>query len=185
MRAVRNATVIGIVVALVLAWVPGGEALASCWPPPVTAPVSDPFREPSCRWCPGNRGLEFATRRGQVVTAVGTGRVTFAGAVAGVTHVVVEHRDGRRVTYARLVRRSHDEGDLVLRGQVVGFADEAFHLGVREGDRYVDPAPLIGRWVGRPRLIPVDAVAAPPAPPPVLRCGVAPSWRGAFGPTPR
>lgn len=179
-------TIVVVAVVLVLAWLPAGSAVASCWSPPVTAPVSDPFREPPCRWCAGNRGLEYATRRGQVVTAVGTGRVTFAGSVAGVTHVVVQHRDGRRITYGRLLRRHHDEGDLVLRGQVVGVADEAFHLGVREGDRYVDPEPLLGRWTGRPRLIPVDGAAATPAPPPVLRCGVPASVaHGAIGATPR
>lgn len=170
MRLTRTAAVVAVLV-LAPAVVPAGTVDASCWAPPVAAPVSDPFRAPACRWCPGNRGLEFATRSGQTVTAVDTGRVTFAGEVAGVIHVVVQHRDGRRVTYGRLLRRRHDRGDIVLRGQVVGLADVAFHLGLREGDRYVDPGPFLGRWTGRPRLVPVDGSAAAPAPLPILRCG--------------
>lgn len=158
---------------------------ASCWVPPVAAPIVDPFRAPSCPWCPGNRGIEFATAPGQLVTAVETGRVTFAGSIAGVSYVVVEHRDGRRITYGRLLQRRHEHGDVVVRGQVVGTADVGFHFGVRVGEQYVDPAPLLGRWAGRPRLVPVDGTEAPDVPP-VLRCGIAPpTRRGAFHAAPR
>lgn len=170
MRLTRTAAVT-VALSLAPAVAPAGTVDVSCWAPPVAAPVSDPFREPPCRWCPGNRGLEFATRPGQTVIAVDTGRVTFAGEVAGVIHVVVQHRDGRRVTYGRLLRRRHDRGDVVLRGQVVGLADVAFHLGLRAGERYVDPAPYLGRWTGRLRLVPADGSGAAPAPAPVLRCG--------------
>lgn len=157
-------------VVLVASLVPTGTTLAPCWRPPVDAVVSDPYREPACRWCPGNRGLEYATRRGQRVTAVETGRVSYAGTIAGVTYVVVEHRDGRRATYGRLLDRRHGRGDLVLRGQVVGSAGEDFHFGLRDGDRYIDPTPLIGRWVTRPRLLPTDGAQPAPAPAPILRC---------------
>ena len=34
---------------------------AECWRPPVPAPVVDPFREPACRWCRGNRGIDYGT----------------------------------------------------------------------------------------------------------------------------
>ena len=32
--------------------------------PPVAAPVVDPFREPPCAWCPGNRGIEYGPPAG-------------------------------------------------------------------------------------------------------------------------
>ena len=170
-RRVRRfvAAVITPAIAAVIA-LPAPAALAACWSPPVVGAVSDPFREPACRWCPGNRGIEYATRPGQAVRAVETGRVTFAGTVAGTSYVVIEHSDGRRATYGGLTSRRHELGDVVLRGQVVGLAGGSLHFGLRVGERYVDPAPLIGQLVGRPRLVPVDGSPAPPAPPPALRC---------------
>ena len=166
----RKAPIASALVIIIIATGPSYRALADCWSPPVVAPISDPFREPACRWCPGNRGIEYDTRPGQAVVAVATGRVTFAGTVAGTTYVVVEHRDGRRASYGRLVTRRHDRGDLVLRGQVLGTVGESFHFGVRVGERYVDPSARIGRFVGRPRLVPADGSPAAPAPAPRLRC---------------
>ena len=141
-----------------------------CWHPPVTAPVVDSFREPECRWCPGNRGLEYGTSRGQPVTAVATGRVTFAGSIAGTVYVVVRHSDGLRITYGNLLSESSDVGDLVVRGATLGQTRGDFHFGVRAGERYVDPAPYLGRLVRRPRLIPNDRTRPNPSAPPRLQC---------------
>lgn len=168
----RSRVLIVAIVSLTVAASPASAA-DTCWRPPVAGVVVDPFREPTCPWCPGNRGLEYSTATAAPVVAVETGRVTFAGSIAGVTYVVVRHRDGRRVTYGGLTERRHAEGDLVLRGQLVGATGPTFHFGVRLGDRYVDPAPLIGKWVGRARLVPTDGSASPPAPAPVLRCSSA------------
>jgi murein DD-endopeptidase MepM/ murein hydrolase activator NlpD len=129
----------------------------------VTAPVSDPFREPACRWCPGNRGIEYATHPGDPVTAVRGGEVTFSGTVAGRTYIVIRHPDGKRATYGNLTDRLHAEGDVIAAGVVVGHAAGAFHFGLRDGERYVDPAPFIGTFVGVVRLIPADGSTAPPS----------------------
>src|SRR3954452_13695929 len=146
----------------------------TCWLPPVSAPVVDPFREPMCRWCPGNRGIEYATHAGDAVTAVSAGRVTFSGAVAGRTYVVVQHADGRRATYGNLADRLYAQGDVIATGAVVGHAAGALHFGLRDGERYVDPAPFIGRLVGVTRLVPSDGVtAAPPAPGRLVCSGLA------------
>ncbi|MFP5489044.1 MAG: hypothetical protein ACLGHQ_12150, partial [Acidimicrobiia bacterium] len=79
--------VIGSLLAVALAGaVVSGDArvvAATCWYPPVEANVRDPFRDPGCPWCPGNRGIEFATRPGQPGTAVAAGRGSFVGTVAG------------------------------------------------------------------------------------------------------
>ena len=161
----------GVMLAIVSAAIPFGAVDAlPCWRPPVAAPITDPFRAPSCAWCPGNRGIEYGTSSGAVVRSVATGRVTYAGRIAGTVYVVVRHGDGRRVTYGNLAAESFDQGDLVVRGQFVGRAGGPFHLGVREGSRYVDPAPFIGRLVRRPRLIPADGGRGNPAPPPRLTC---------------
>ncbi|HSJ91412.1 MAG TPA: M23 family metallopeptidase [Ilumatobacter sp.] len=179
---VRFRAALAALVVLAVA-VPSGGVAATCWWPPVVAPVSDPFRPPACPWCPGNRGIEYDTRPGQGVTAVEGGRVSYAGTIAGTMYVVIEHRDGRRATYGRLSERRHQRGDVVLRGQVVGATGDTFHFGVRVGDDYVDPGLSIGRLVGRPRLVPSDGSAAAPAPPPVLRCEqVRPAGRSADAP---
>ncbi|MEM9038488.1 MAG: M23 family metallopeptidase [Actinomycetota bacterium] len=150
----------------------GGQVVASerCWRPPVEGTVVDPFRPPACRWCAGNRGIEYRVRPGSAVRAVAGGEVTFAGPVVGRLYVVVRHADGGRVTYGLLDERSVGRGDRVVRGQRIGSNTEAFHFGLRQHDEYVDPAPFLGELRGRPRLVPVDGSAARPGPPPVLRC---------------
>lgn len=147
------------------------SSAASCWLPPVAGVVTDPFREPLCRWCAGNRGLEYRVDSSTRVRAVAPGVVVYAGEVAGVGYVVVRHGDGRRATYGRLVERAVARGDQVVSGARLGTASGTFYFGLRNGDRYVDPAPHLGRLVGRPRLIPTDGSAARPAPTPRVRCG--------------
>ena len=147
---------------------------ASCLLPPVNAPVVDPFREPTCTWCPGNRGLEYAVPAGTAVRAAAAGRVTFRGSVAGVLYVVVEHADGLRATYGRLASTELSTGSVVARGAVVGRSSTALYFGLRRGDVYLDPAPLLGRLVERWRLVPTDGSPGRPAPPPRLRCPASP-----------
>ena len=165
----RSLAVVAVVV-VTLACVHDGVVAAVCWPPPVVADVADPFRLPACVWCPGNRGIEYATDPGTPVRAVAAGTVSFAGAVAGVRHVVVRLADGHRVTYGGLDRVLVDIGDVVVARQVVGTTERHLHLGLRDGDRYVDPTPLLGRLRGRARLVPLDGGPARPAPPPLLHC---------------
>ncbi len=101
------------------------------------------------------------------------GEVTFAGQVAGRGVVVVDH--GRlRTTYEPvlpLVRR----GDEVAGGQTVGTLGtigshcvpaSCLHLGVREGDVYLDP--LLFLPSGPIRLLPVS-VSSHAAPRPLAR----------------
>ncbi len=111
--------------------------------PPVDTPVIDVFRLPHGHYGAGNRGLEYATSPGRPVRAIGAGRVTFAGAVAGRLAVSVAHSDGRSSSLTGLASLHVARGELVARGSVVGTAGTSIHLGVREGGRYVDPAPLL------------------------------------------
>ena len=143
---------------------------ASCLLPPVNAPVTDAFREPSCTWCPGNRGLEYTVPAGAAVRAAAAGRVTFRGSVAGVLYVVVEHADGLRATYGRLSSTDLSTGSTVTQGSEVGRSSSELYFGLRRGDMYVDPAPLLGRLVERWRLVPTDGSLGRRAPPPRLRC---------------
>lgn len=164
----RRLAAVSLVVAVA---VPAGVAdAAPCWRPPVDAPVTDPFREPVCTWCPGNRGIEYGTARGTSVRSVGAGTISWAGTVAGTVYVVVRHPDGRRVTYADLTEERFDTGDRVRRGQTIGRTAGRLHFGVREGGRYVDPARFLGRTAYPARLIPMDGRRANPSPPPRIVC---------------
>lgn len=165
----RCAAALLSVVALLVAS-PLRATAATCWPQPVSAPVTDPFREPDCRWCPGNRGIEYGTGAGAPVRAIAAGTVSFAGAVAGTRYVVVTHADGRRLTYGNLRDLTVADGDVVSRGTRLGETAGRFHLGLRDGERYVDPAPFLGEERGVVRLVPSDGTGAAPAPPPRLVC---------------
>jgi murein DD-endopeptidase MepM/ murein hydrolase activator NlpD len=153
-----------------------------CWRPPVAGTILDPFRAPACRWCAGNRGIEYEVGGSTTVMATATGTVVFGGEVAGTNYVVVRLPNGWRTTYGRLDAAGVELGDVVVAGSRIGTASGGFFFGLRIGDDYVDPAPFIGTVVGRARLIPVDGSAAPPAPappdrPPRVRCRVGESAR--------
>jgi murein DD-endopeptidase MepM/ murein hydrolase activator NlpD len=135
-----------------------------CYRPPVMAPIVEHFEAPVCRWCPGNRGLDYATRPGEPVRAAASGRVTFAGLVAGRRWVTIAHRDGLRTSYGPLAAVAVRAGADVTSGQALGRAAGPLHFGVRRGDVYVDPETVLGAAVRlRPRLVPLHG-AAPPRP---------------------
>jgi hypothetical protein len=156
---------------LVVAGVAGGGVIAAtCWRPPVVGTVVDPFRAPPCPWCPGNRGLEYDVGDRTPVTAASAGIVTFAGTVAGVRYVVIDAGDGRRQTYGRLATMQVGVGDRIVAAERVGSASGRFFFGVRRGDEYLDPAPLLGELRARPRLVPLDGAPRRAGSPTVLRC---------------
>jgi murein DD-endopeptidase MepM/ murein hydrolase activator NlpD len=152
----------------------------SCLLGPVAAPVVDPFRAPLCEWCPGNRGLQYGAAPGAVARAAAAGVVSFAGVVAGTRYVVIDHAGGGlRATYGDLAVSELRVGDVVAAGGVVGLVgDRGLHFGLRRGETYVDPAPLLGRLVERPRLVPTDGTPRRAPPPPRLRCAGVPTGAG-------
>ena len=62
--------------------------------------------------------------------------------------------------------------DLLVNFLRTGSTAGALHLGLRDGDRYVDPEPLIGELRGTLRLVPSDGGRPAPAPAPQLACPV-------------
>ncbi len=175
-RRHRFSTVLGLVVTLV-----GSTSLspatsvhaAPCLRPPVIGTVVDPFRAPACDWCAGNRGIEYRVGPDATVRAAATGTVTFVGSVAGTAYLVVELSNGWRLTYGRLEDTTLRRGALVVAGSAVGRVTGEFYFGLRIGDEYHDPAPFIGRPIGRPRLIPLDgtpALVPDPADAPAWTC---------------
>jgi murein DD-endopeptidase MepM/ murein hydrolase activator NlpD len=134
-----------------------GPVVPGAYSPPVRAPVRDPFRMDSGPYGPGNRGLEYDSVAGEVVRAIGSGRVLFAGPVAGRWAVTVLHPDGRRSSLTGVHQVRVRVGDLVVRSQVLALAGERLHLGVREGERYIDPATLFAVERRRAVLVPLGA----------------------------
>ena len=136
------------------------------WLLPVEGPLVRPFEEPVSRYGPGHRGADFEVAPGTAVRAANDGVVSFAGSVAGALHVVVAHAGGLRTSYSFLSRVDVRAGQSVRRGDTVGatggngdgHGPGVFHLGLRIGDRYIDPMQLFGppdltRLV---RLVPTD-----------------------------
>jgi murein DD-endopeptidase MepM/ murein hydrolase activator NlpD len=128
--------------------------------PPVEAAIVDHFRPPPCRWCAGNRGIDYDTAPGTAVRASAPGVVTFAGRVGGDGFVVVGHADGLRTTYGYLDAITVPAGAYVGRGTVVGTTVGRLHFGVRRGATYLDPELLLAGWRMGARLVPTDG--APP-----------------------
>ncbi len=143
---------------------------APCWFAPVVGTIIDPYREPPCAWCAGNRGLDYRVGGDAQVGAAASGRVVFVGTVVDVRYVVIQLPSGWRHTYGRLTSTSLEKGDVVLARSPVGRAAGAFFFGLRVGEDYADPEPFIGVLRGRPRLVPVDGTPARPTPPARPRC---------------
>jgi hypothetical protein len=157
--------------------------------PPVEAPIVRHFDYRGSPFAAGlHRGVDFATRAGEVVRAPCSGRVAWAGA-SGLTLLC----DGRRVTLLPVAPRVQG-GSLVAAGATVGAArGEPLHLGVRrpkdpfgylDPERFLNgappPLPAIGpRWAPRP-WTGVRARAAPPAPAAPVPAPIAPwpAWAG-------
>ena len=131
--------------------------------PPVDRPVTDPFRAPAGPYGAGNRGLEYATAPGDVAGAIGPGVVAFAGPVAGRMVVSVVHPDGLRSSLTGLASVSVTVGQLVRTGDALGLAGSVLHLGVRDGDRYLDPASLFASARPRHAILVPDPDRAPGA----------------------
>ncbi|MGZ4766847.1 MAG: hypothetical protein ACXVH5_10620, partial [Ilumatobacteraceae bacterium] len=65
-------------------------------------------------------------------------------------------------------------GAAVRPGEPVGTTTGRFFFGLRQGDRYVDPAPYLGVRRYRRRLVPVDGSPPRRAPPPIVTCAAQP-----------
>jgi murein DD-endopeptidase MepM/ murein hydrolase activator NlpD len=102
---------------------------------------------PEQNWRPGHRGVDIATEPGADVVAPGSGRVVFAGPVAGRDVVTIRLDVGVNATLEP-VMASVAVGDRVARGAVVGEVTDAaghcapatcVHWGIKHGDLYLDP----------------------------------------------
>ncbi len=145
----------------------GPAAAAPTWVWPLDPPpgVVEGFDPPDDPYGTGHRGVDLLGSPGQLVLAVAPGRVTFAGQVAGLDVVVVDH--GRlRSTYQPVVAQVR-VGARVAAGDRLGtlttygshcLPDTCLHLGARHGDTYRDPLDFLPG--GPLRLLPLDGPRA-------------------------
>jgi murein DD-endopeptidase MepM/ murein hydrolase activator NlpD len=140
----------------------GAVVALACLLPPAEGTVVDSFREPPCAYCPGNRGIEYELPAGSTVVASAPGVVSFAGTVAGVSYVVIDHGDGWRTTYGKLADVRVRGGQRLRQGQELGRSSDQLFFGLRSGERYVDPGRLLGVVRHRPRLVPLDGTSRRP-----------------------
>ncbi len=126
------------------------SGVPSVWSRPVPGRVVHPFIAPKSRYGAGHRGVDFAAPIGTPVNAARAGVVTFAGAVAGSLHVVIDHGGGVRTSMSFLAAVGVRAGRNVSRGEIVGTTGGTgpdheigvLHFGVRVGEDYVDPMAL-------------------------------------------
>ena len=149
------ATLLVLLFALVSAPQIQPEPAANRFSPPLDRPVERPFDVSNGPYGRGNRGLDYAVRPGDVAAAIGDGTVVFAGSVAGRQWVTVLHPDGLRSSSGPMATIDVSAGDRVVRGQRIGTTGSTFHLGVRRGSTYIDPATLFRVKRRHARLVPV------------------------------
>ena len=94
-----------------------------------------------------HNGLDFTATQGTPIYATGDGRVTTAGPGTGTgKHVIINHGYGYETVYMHMVRIKAREGQLVKRGQVIGWVGSTgastgphCHYEVHINGRPVDP----------------------------------------------
>ena len=166
----RWLVIMGTLVLLSIRMPPGRAAdEGGPWAPPVEGPVVRGFEPPARPFGPRHLGVDFAAPPGTPVRAVGAGVVVFAGRVGRAWAVTVDHRQGRRTSYAYLRRIQVVPGWPVRRGAVLGQSGGAgpghgpgvVHFGYRVNGRAEDPAPLFRAHSSRISLAPLDRPACP------------------------
>jgi murein DD-endopeptidase MepM/ murein hydrolase activator NlpD len=134
------------------------------WPLPPVPKVLRRFAVGPHPWSPGHRGVDLAADGGQGVLAAGPGMVVFAGRVAGMGVVVVDHGGGLRTTYEPVAPGTR-VGTRTVAGTRLGAleawpghcAASCLHWGAIRAGAYVDPLALLG--LVPPVLLPL---AGPP-----------------------
>lgn len=119
---------------------------------PVDGPIIEQWQAPGTDWGPGHRGIDLYAAPETAVRASGAGRVVFAGTVAGVKAVTIEHAGDMTTTYTDLAGILVAHGTYVLQGQWLGHSgvthgasgEAGLHFGVKIAGAYVNPEDYLG-----------------------------------------
>lgn len=138
--------------------------LSHSWMWPVDAPhlVVREYQAPLTEYGRGHRGLDIAVADGDPVRSPATGHVLFAGEVAGLPVLTIDHGNDV-VSTLQPVRTSISVGKPVASGEVVGVIEfpavawddahvcSCLHIGARYLGDYVSPRVLLGS--ARPSIL--------------------------------
>ncbi|ESQ00434.1 Peptidase [Streptomyces sp. GBA 94-10 4N24] len=141
------------------------------WPVGTRPHVARGWEPPATDFGPGHRGVDLSAPVGTAVRAAATGRVSFAGPVAGRGVLAIELSGSGttplRITYEP-VRALVAVGDEVVAGQPVAVLEtgthcphSCLHWGLLRGKEYLDPLTLLPEWMlrrGPSRLLPVSGI---------------------------
>ena len=122
--------------------------VAVCLSPPVPNSYVTAHYFPIGQYA-GHWGVDYAAFEGEPVRAPTSGRVTFAGSVAGMRTITIEPVSGFKVSVSYLATIEVFEGATVRRGERIGTAgsphgNPGVHLSLRVGGVYVDPLQQMG-----------------------------------------
>ncbi|NND03018.1 MAG: M23 family metallopeptidase [Acidimicrobiia bacterium] len=93
----------------------------------------------------GHWGIDFGVDVGTPALAAAAGHVTFAGSVAGMLSVTIDHGGGLKTSYSYLSNIKVSAGDRLRVGDIVGATGlhhgvASLHFSVRVDGVYEDPA---------------------------------------------
>lgn len=122
-------------------------AAAVCLVPPVDGPIVNDYA-PSGAYS-GHWGIDYAAPLASELSAPVTGRVTFAGSVAGMRTLTIEPLPGFKVSLSYLATVLVSAGDWVRSGDLVATAGSphgtpGVHMSTRINGAYVDPVGQLG-----------------------------------------
>ena len=125
--------------------------------PPVSGEVVRPFQPTHPR---GHWGVDLASSPAAVVRSPASGRVTFAGRVAGMQSVTIALQSRVRVSLSYLSEIWVVPNQQLAVGQPLGRPGtdhglSAVHLSVRVAGEYIDPLPSLGC---RPPSVPIRGI---------------------------
>ncbi|MHB1016544.1 MAG: murein hydrolase activator EnvC family protein [Coriobacteriia bacterium] len=169
--------IVALSIVSLLLVVTGQSAWAAEWSLPVSgAAISLRFGAEY----PGgvHRGIDLSADAGAEVQAPAAGRVAFAGTVPAdgggtCNAVTIETADGHKISLLPLESVHVRAGASVCAGDMVGrlsaSGDDStgsphLHLSLRQGDRYIDPAPMLSVGGGAEPVMPpvLDTAPEPP-----------------------
>ena len=136
------------------------------WPMAPPHSVVRGYQPPDTPYGPGHRGVDLAADAGTPVLAADAGVVVYAGLVAGIPVISVDHDGGLRTTYEP-VATTVAVGAQVHRGEQLGLlraghpgcpAAACLHWGALLNGAYVNPLSYV--QVTRVRLKPWDRAGA-------------------------
>ena len=100
-----------------------------------------------------HHGTDFGAKKGTPLLAVHSGKITYASRMGSYGNVVkIKHAGGYESLYAHQSRIRAKHGQLVKKGQVIGYVGSTgrstgphLHFGLQKNGRWIDPMNVLGK----------------------------------------